>query len=316
MGSPQISREDALEAALQLQSGGLSQRRISRQLQLPRSTLRDMLRRHEESVGGPGAAPLSSPLKRSVHGAQRSSSGIDWQAIHLRLQGEPGATRLKIWSEMRGGPPEVGSYSSFCARYRVWLNRSAQVRLNCRAGDWMLVDCRDYPDRSSGRRVALFVAALGFSQYLYGQALEEYSLECWVDAHLRAFRFFQGVPRAVIVLRLQPWATNPGWPRQELNPTYEAMARQVGTVILPPATFQPKPARAVEALRQSMRRLAEASLDGRVRAGGDISDTLPAALDRVNQEPLPGLTTFRQAVFHRWERQALGPLPPRIAGLS
>ena len=44
----------------------------------------------------------------------------------------------------------------------------------------------------------LFVAVLGPSSYTYAEATADEPLASWIGAHVRAFEFFQGVPKLVV----------------------------------------------------------------------------------------------------------------------
>jgi len=52
-------------------------------------------------------------------------------------------------------------------------------------------------DRDSGEIINayIFVAVLSSSQYTYVEAFLRQDLECWIAAHVNAFRFFGGVTR-------------------------------------------------------------------------------------------------------------------------
>jgi transposase len=55
-------------------------------------------------------------------------------------------------------------------------------------------------DRATGvvREAEIFVAVLGASNYTYAEATWTQKLADWIEAHVRMFRFFGGVPRLVV----------------------------------------------------------------------------------------------------------------------
>ncbi|MHB1577125.1 MAG: hypothetical protein ACYCX9_11540 [Candidatus Dormibacteria bacterium] len=233
----------------------------------------------------------------------------DWVGVHRELRRRRGSSRLEQWRAYRGALMTGMGYSSFCRGYRSWLDQQpAFLQLDCRAGEWMLVDFWDYPvtplDPSSPR-CCIFVAMLGTSGYLFAEAPSERTVATWVAAHRHAFSFYGGVPRAVVLLRLQPWATNPGWPRQQLNPAYEEMARQHGTVILPPATFKPTPEPAASRVVSEISTLARTAVEA---AGGDhalVGDALQRLVEDTNRWPIPGWDLSRQDLYRLDERPLL-----------
>ncbi|MBB6414119.1 transposase [Mesorhizobium sangaii] len=55
-------------------------------------------------------------------------------------------------------------------------------------------------DRHTGeiREAEIFVAVLGASSFTYAKATWTQTLPDWIGAHVRMFRFFDGVPRLIV----------------------------------------------------------------------------------------------------------------------
>ena len=51
------------------------------------------------------------------------------------------------------------------------------------------------PQSSPQRQASIFVAVLGASNYAYAEATESQEPDNWIGSHIRAFEFFQGVPK-------------------------------------------------------------------------------------------------------------------------
>src|SRR5665647_199984 len=51
---------------------------------------------------------------------------------------------------------------------------------------------------ASSSDAEIFVAVLGASNYTYAEATWTQTLPDWIEAHVRMFRFFGGVPRLVV----------------------------------------------------------------------------------------------------------------------
>src|SRR5207248_1390008 len=72
------------------------------------------------------------------------------------------------------------------------------------AGDKVFVDYSGKKimivDRATGvvHDAEIFVAVLGASNYTYAEATWTQTLPDWIEAHVRMFRFFGGVPRLVV----------------------------------------------------------------------------------------------------------------------
>jgi hypothetical protein len=311
---PALPRHQLLAEAVRLAGDGLSQRQISRRLKIPRSTLRDHLRRaRSELTLDAVAAKAGGRLARLANESGEAWVTPDWVAIHRQLRLGRGSSRLALWCEYRRTHQAGMGYSSFCQRYRSWLSaQPAFTQLDCHAGDWMLVDFWEYPVSDldpDSPRCCVFVAMLGMSGYLFAQAPTERTTATWVEAHRHAFSFYQGVPRAVLLLRPQPWAGSAGWPRQALNPDYEEMARQHHTVIVPPATFWPRPVAAAAGVLTEISALAASAVLDAAGDGGRLRAILQSRVDAVNESPIPGWGVARQELYEADERQRLGPLP-------
>src|SRR5258708_32440436 len=86
------------------------------------------------------------------------------------------------------------------------------------AGDKVFVDYSGKkiaivdPATGEVREAEIFVAVLGASNYTYAQATWTQTLPDWIEAHVRMFRFFGGVPRLVVSVRPAPPCLVPAFP--------------------------------------------------------------------------------------------------------
>lgn len=89
---------------------------------------------------------------------------------------KPGVTRQLLWMEYKAQVGELAmGYSHFCRCYREWKKtRRLSMRQDHRAGEKLFIDfCGPTvpivnPDTGEIRRVAIFVAVMGASNYTYG----------------------------------------------------------------------------------------------------------------------------------------------------
>jgi transposase len=75
----------------------------------------------------------------------------------------------------------------------------------------------------------IFVAVLGASNYTYAEATWTQTLPDWIEAHVRMFRFFGGVPRLVAPDNLKSG-----------NRSYAMMAAHYGVGVLPARPYHPR----------------------------------------------------------------------------
>ena len=102
---------------------------------------------------------------------------------------KPGVTRQLLWMEYKAqaGDKAMG-YSHFCRCYREWKKtRRLSMRQEHRAGEQLFIDfCGPTvpvinPDTGEIRRVAIFVAVMGASNYTYVEACEGQDMMSWLS---------------------------------------------------------------------------------------------------------------------------------------
>ena len=69
-------------------------------------------------------------------------------------------------------------------------------------------------------RAAIFVAAMGASNYTFAEATESQELRCWIGSHLRVFDFLGGLPEILVPDNLKTGVKKPCRYEPDLNPTY------------------------------------------------------------------------------------------------
>lgn len=90
-------------------------------------------------------------------------------------------------------------------------------------------------DQRTGRveQTYYFVMTLCYSRHQYAELVTHQDMETWLNCHQRAFLFFGGVPRKVIIDNPKCAVTVAGYYEAELNKSYESYAKEVGFVIAP-----------------------------------------------------------------------------------
>jgi transposase len=110
-----------------------------------------------------------------------------------------------LWEEYRTQEPEGYAYSRFCELYGAWKDtQDVVLRQEHRAGEKLFVDWAGAKipiyHREAGEidSASLFVAVMGASSYTFVHATRNQDLRSWIDCHVRAFEFLEGVPKLVI----------------------------------------------------------------------------------------------------------------------
>ncbi|MCP5353472.1 MAG: transposase, partial [Chromatiales bacterium] len=141
----------------------------------------------------------------------RAEPDCTW--IH-RERARPGVTLDLLHREYLEQHPGGYQYTTFCDRYRDWLERRGlTMRQRHVAGDKLFVDYSGKrpsivdPRTGERRAVELFVAVLGASNYTYAEATYSQSGADWIASHVRALEFFGGAPKAIVCDQLKAGVT-------------------------------------------------------------------------------------------------------------
>ena len=148
---------------------------------------------------------LRSLLFRCAPVAPRRFVEPDCSMIHQELK-HKGVTKQLLWDDYKQIHGENGyQYSQFCHRYRVWRDKQKRsMRQTHLAGEKLFVDyCGPTldvinPDTGEVRTAQVFVAVLGASNYTFACASWSQKQEDWINAHVKAFTFFGGVPEIIV----------------------------------------------------------------------------------------------------------------------
>jgi hypothetical protein len=184
------------------------------------------------------------------------------------------------------------------------------------AGDKVFVDYSGKKimivDRETGvvRDAEIFVAVLGASNYTYAEATWTQTLPDWIEAHVRMFRFFGGVPRLVVPDNLKSGVHRASFYDPEINRSYGMMASHYGVGILPTRPRKPRDKAKVEAGV----RFAQTYILGRLRRQpffslAEANVAIAAALERINAHIMRRLGVSRRQLFETVEMPVLASLP-------
>ncbi|EHR9219904.1 IS21 family transposase, partial [Escherichia coli] len=120
------------------------------------------------------------------------------------------------------------------------------MRQEHRAGEKLFIDfCGPAvpvinPDTGEIRRVAIFVAVMGSSNYTYVEAYEGQDMMSWLNAHSRCLTFLGGVPKLLIPDNLRSTVKKADRYEPVINDSYQALAEHYGTVIIPARPRKPE----------------------------------------------------------------------------
>ena len=302
---------------------GLGQRPIARCLNISRTTVGDYL--HRAKIAGVGW-PLPEVLTdQQLYSLLFPSAGPvaptvrplpDCATLHTELK-RKGVTLMLLWEEYQAEHPQGYRYSHFCELYRQWARKlKISMRQIHKAGEKLFVDYAGQtlpivnPHTGEITEAQIFVAVLGASSYTFAEATLSQNLPDWLGSHRRAFEFLGGVPELVIPDNLKSGVSKPCRYEPDLNPSYQDLAEQYGTAVIPARVRKPKDKAKAEVGVQIVERWILARLRKQTFFSlADANATIRVLLTDLNSRPFKKLPGSRKEAFESLDRPVLKPLP-------
>ncbi len=248
--------------------------------------------------------------------AQVSASVPDWNLVHKELQ-KKGVTKFLLWDEYKQAHPEGFEYSWFCREYKAWSGKLDLVmRHTHMAGEKLFVDYAGHtvpvtdPGTGEIHEAQIFVAVMGASNYTYAEATWSQTLWDWINSHVRAFQFLQGVPFITIPDNLKSGVNKSHLYEPDLNPTYQDMALHYNTAVIPARKKKPKDKAKVEGGVLLVSRWILARLrNQQFFSLWELNLEIKKLLEQLNNKPFKKLQGNRKSLFEEVDKPALQPLP-------
>jgi len=305
---------------------GLSLRGIALALNIGYGTVADYLKRAEAAGLG---WPLPPDLQERDLGrllfptqartGQRRFTEPDFAQVSQELKLK-GVTKQLLWQEYRQQHPADGySYAQFCHRYRQWQGRQKRsMRQVHHAGEKLFVDyCGPTlpivnPDTGEIREAQVFVAVLGASNYTFACASWSQNQIDWLQAHVKAFEFYGGVPEMVIPDNLKSAVHKTHRYEPDINPAYSRLAAHYGVAVIPARPYKPKDKAKAEVAVQIVERWIMARLRHQTFFTlASLNQAIAVLLDDLNRRPFKQLPGCRRSQFEQLDQPVLRPLPAR-----
>ena len=302
---------------------GLSAREIARSLNIGRGTIKNYLDRIQEAgLSWPLAPEIDEatlehqlfPSLPPVSPEKRQMPAMEY--LHQELK-RKGVTLQLLWHEYKEKVPDGYQYSQFCLLYHQWAEKlDPCLRQEYRAGEKLFVDYAgptlEVVDSETGeiREAYLFVATLGASNYTFAEATLCQDLPSWIQSHIHAFEFFQGVTEILVPDNLKDAVTRPCRYEPDLNATYREMAEHYTTVIIPARVGKARDKAKVESGVLQVERWVMAPLRHRTFFSlAELNEAIRNQLEVLNHRPFEKLQGTRKRLFDFLEKPALKPLP-------
>lgn len=294
-----MEQQQAIQA---LKDKGWSERRIARELDLHRATVR----RYGTS-------------KCTI--LQTGSSGRKSQCEVFREQifgwVEQGLSAERIHQDLRHLHGFTGSYHSVYRFIRSEADPEGcrVYRIECEPGQEAQIDYGtvNLPVGEGGRlkRVHVLVVTLSHSRKSYVEATLRQDSESFLRCLENAFRHFGGVPQRLCPDNLAAAVRKADWYEPEINPKLRSFAEHYGTLIMPARPRRPTDKGKVEA---AVKYVKNNALKGkRFQTLAQVNEHLRSWLHTVADKRIHGTTKRQvQAHFLEAEKAALKPLPESL----
>jgi len=243
----------------------------------------------------------------------------DCPQIHQELK-RKGVTKQLLWEEYKQVHGDAGyQYSQYCGYYREWRSKQKRsMRQIHLAGEKLFVDYSGATmpivnlHTGESRSAEIFVAILGASNYTFAIASWTQRKADWINAHVKAFSFFGGVPEIVVPDQLRSAVSKPGRYDPGINVSYQHMASHYKTAIIPARPLKPKDkAKAENAVLIVQRWILARLRHQTFFTLADLNRTIKVLLDDLNRRPFKKLPGSRLSQFEALDKSALKPLPAK-----
>lgn len=305
---------------------GLRQDQIARSCNIGQATVHRYLERFSAAglswplpadCDEPRLEALLFPTQRGRPVGRENRPAPDFAGVHRQMQQHKHLTLQLIWEEYRACEPNGYGYSRFCELYREWLGRQDVVlRQEHRAGEKLFVDWAgatipiEHVESGEVRPASIFVAVLGASNYTFARATLSQELGNWIDCHVRAFEFFQGVPKLVVPDNPRTSVNRACRYEPDLNRTYHEMAQHYAVAVMPARPYKPRDKAKAEAGVQIVQRWIVAALrHRRFHSLAELNEAIAELLTRLNQRPFRKRDGSRASLFAELDSPALQALP-------
>jgi transposase len=160
------------------------------------------------------------------------------------------------------------------------------------------------------RRVQIFVAVLGASNYTFAQARWTQGLPDWIGAHVDALSAIGGVPKAIVCDNLKAGVTTTCRYEPGINRTYQELAEHYDTAILPTRPRKPRDKAKVEGAVLIVERYVLARLRNQhFFSLHELNAAIRQIVADLNAKVMRKLGVSRNELFAQIDRPALKPLP-------
>lgn len=244
----------------------------------------------------------------------------DFEYIHKELA-KPGVTLSLLWAEYCARCAEENTipyqHTQFNDKYHAYaLAKKATLRIKRKPGETLEVDwvgdTLTVYDEALGEPIKayVFIACLPCSLYSYAEAFPDMKSNHWIEAHIHAYSFFEGITRILVPDNLKAGVIKNTRTELVLNRSYHEMAEYYGTAIIPARPVTPKDKPNAEGTVRVIETWILAALRNRkFFSFEELNLAIRQKLQEFNEKPFQKKKGSRLAAFLDEEKDFLMPLP-------
>jgi transposase len=297
---------------------GLSVREIGKACNCGKSTVSELLTKAQKAGITWPIELTDKQLMSALYPPteSRTSPEPDMEYIFHEMK-RKNVTLLLLWEEYKEKHPGGIMYTQFCERYRKFKKRNnLSMHKEHKAGEEVEVDwagsTMSYIDPVTGeeRKAYIFVSVLPASNYPFAYAYGDMKMPSWIDAHVRAFEYYGGVPRITISDNTKTAVVTPDLVDPVLNKSYHEMASHYRTTLVPARAGKPKDKAADESMVGIVSRRIIAALRNRQFFSlQEINEAIEGELVKLVNRPFQKRAGNRKTAFEAIDKPCLQPLP-------
>ena len=290
-----------------------------------RNTVADVYNLAEElKIGWPIPEKLTNKDLQAILYPKRKSREErklpDYEYVHKELA-KPGVTLSLLWAEycLSCETEKTIPYQStqFNDKYHAYAaSKKATLRIHHKPGEKMEVDWAGntlyVTNNITGElmKAYVFVASLPCSLYGYAEAFPDMKSNHWIEAHIHAYQYFEGVTRILVPDNLKTGVIKNTYSELILNRSYHEMAEFYGTAIIPARPRAPKDKPSAEGTVGVIATWIIAALRNRkFFTYAELNEAIREKLKEFNEKPFQKKEGSRLSAFEEEEKPFLMPLP-------
>ena len=229
-----------------------------------------------------------------------------------------GATILELWKHYKQIYPNGYGYTQFKKYLNKWKQKPVvSMHMQHKFGDKLFIDYAgkklEIIDKQTGeiKKVEVFVAVLGASQYTYVEATYTQQQEDFISSLCNCLEFIKGVPQAIVPDNLKQAVDKSNKYEPNINKQLRAFACHYNTSILPTRTYKPQDKSLVEiSVRLAYQRIYFHLRDQLFFSLEELNAAIKKLLqENLNERNFQNRDYSRQSLFIQQEQAFLQPLP-------